>query len=219
LDRRQLERGQLGGRPRAAAQAHRVGRDGAGKWQAGPALAIVYTGVKNFVVGGVFQNPILFAGNSDRPAVSALAVTPTLTYTFPSGWFAGYIDYDLVFDWKASGTTIATVPLGVQGGKVIKLGGKPFSVSAEAGYNVIRPEGTATPRWMFGIEFTAILGNQREADRRSRSLSRQGVAKRQPTNLAIRRPSTVLFPHVAAAPRSRNDRRRPLRDPRRRIQL
>ena len=87
-----------------------------------------------------------------------MTVTPTLTYNWHSGWFAGYSDFDWTFNWKATGSSVATIPLGLQVGKVIHIGGQPFSFSAEVGYNVIRPEGTAVPQWMIGIEFTAILG-------------------------------------------------------------
>ena len=54
---------------------------GAGKWQAGPSFAAIYTGVENLAIGAILQNPISFAGDSSRPAVNNLIITPTFTTT------------------------------------------------------------------------------------------------------------------------------------------
>ena len=88
---------------------------GQGKWQAGPAVALIYTRVKNLTAGAVWQNPISFAGSADRPDVNNLIITPTLTYNLEDGWFAGLSDFDWEFDWENGGA--ATVLLGVQVGK------------------------------------------------------------------------------------------------------
>ena len=75
---------------------------GAGKWQAGPAAAVIYTGVKNLTAGAVFQNPISFAGDSGRAKVNELIIAPTLTYSLSKGWFAGLADYNWTFDWETA---------------------------------------------------------------------------------------------------------------------
>lgn len=126
---------------------------GQGKWQLGPAAAIMYTAVKNLQAGAVFQNPASIAGESSRADVNAMSITPTLTYNFRSGWFLGHSDFDFVFDWKQDGE--ATIPLGIQVGKVFSIGKDHFSFSAEAAYSVARPD--AFPRWLFGFELNWIL--------------------------------------------------------------
>jgi hypothetical protein len=126
---------------------------GQGKWQVGPAAAIMYTAVKHLQMGALFQNPISFAGDSGRESVNALFITPTLTYNLPGGWFGGYSDFDWIFDWENNGE--ATIPIGLQIGKVFTLGSVPFSFSLEGGYNVIRP--SDTPRWLVGFELNWIL--------------------------------------------------------------
>jgi hypothetical protein len=131
---------------------------GQGKWQAGPAVAVIYTGMENLTVGAVLQNPISFAGSASRPAVNALAITPTLTYNLPHGWFAGYSDFNWTFDWKDGGA--ATIPLGLQVGKVFKLGQVPVSLSVEAANNVVRPAGA--PEWLVCLEFTVIFKTFRD---------------------------------------------------------
>jgi hypothetical protein len=102
---------------------------GQGKWQAGPAFAVICTSVKNLTFGAVLQNPISYAGSSSRSDVNTLEITPTLTYNLPRGWFAGYSDFNWAFDWKQGGA--ATIPLGLQAGKIFRMGQVPVSFSIE----------------------------------------------------------------------------------------
>jgi hypothetical protein len=142
---------------------------GAGKWQAGPSFALIYTNVKNLNMGAVLQNPISFAGDSSREAVNNLIITPTFTYNVPdsvvpgywkSGWFAGLSDYNITFDWRNDGA--GTIPLGPQIGRVFHIGGKPFSASIEAGGLVKRPPNTRNPGLIIGIEFSVIFKGHRK---------------------------------------------------------
>lgn len=126
---------------------------GQGKWQAGPAAAFMVTAVKHLQMGAVFQNPISFAGDSSRDRVNALSITPTLTYNLPGGWFGGHSDFDWIIDWQNGGE--ATIPIGLQIGKVFALGSVPFSFSIEGAYNVRRASGE--PEWLVGIELNWIL--------------------------------------------------------------
>ncbi len=132
---------------------------GQGKWQAGPAVAVIYTGIRSLTVGVVAQNPISFAGSSSRPAVNSLLLTPTLTYNLPNGWFAGYSDFDWSFDWENGGA--ATIPVGVQAGKIFKLGRVPVSLSLEGAWLPLRPDGS--PEWLIGVEITVIFKTYRHA--------------------------------------------------------
>lgn len=133
---------------------------GQGKWQAGPAAAIMMTAVDHLQVGAVFQNPISFAGDSSRESVNALTITPTLTYNMPGGWFGGSSDFDWIFDWENDGA--ATIPLGIQLGKVFALGSMPFSFSVEGAYNVVRP--SDGPEWLVGFELNWILSRPSRPD-------------------------------------------------------
>lgn len=132
---------------------------GQGKWQAGPAVAAIYTGVKNLTLGVVAQNPISYAGSADRPAVSSFSLTPTLTYNLPHGWFAGFDDFDITFDWQNNGH--ATIPIGPQVGKIFTIGKVPVSLSLEGAWVPERPSGS--PEWLVGVEFTIIFKTVRPA--------------------------------------------------------
>ena len=128
---------------------------GDGKWQAGPAMALMYTRIKNLMAGAVVQNPMSFAGNSDRPGVNALIITPTLTYNLEDGWFVGLSDYDWEFDWKHGGD--ATFVLGPQFGRVFHIGHHAFSASIEVGGALAKPSTAPSPGWIFGFEFSPIF--------------------------------------------------------------
>lgn len=125
-----------------------------GKWQLGPAFGVILTTVPNLQFGLVFQNPISFAGPSERPAVNALSIQPTLTYNFPEGWFAGLSDFSFSFDWTDGGA--ATIPIGVQVGKVAKIGRRHFVLSAEGGKLLAVP-GAQDPEWIIGLEAAWII--------------------------------------------------------------
>ena len=126
---------------------------GAGKWQIGPAVALMYIGIPNLVFGAVFQNPISFAGNTSRADVNILTITPTITWTLSDGWFAGYCDFNWSFDWENNGQ--ATIPLGLQAGKVVSLNKLPISLSLEGGWMAAHPEDF--PEWLFGFECVLIF--------------------------------------------------------------
>jgi len=113
----------------------------------------MYTAVKHLQLGAVFENPVSFAGDSSRDSVNALSITPTLTYNLPHGWFGGYSDFDWTFDWKNNGGT--TIPVGLQVGKVFKLGSMPCSFSVEGAYVAVPP--SDAPEWVVGFEFNLIL--------------------------------------------------------------
>lgn len=128
---------------------------GAGKWQAGPAVALIYTNIENLTVGAVWQNPISYAGSPDRPDVNSLIITPTLTYNLKEGWFMGLSDYNWTFNWEDGGA--ATIPLGIQVGKVLSIGKQPFSASIEVGGAAVRPDDSPNPGLIIGFEFTPIF--------------------------------------------------------------
>lgn len=128
---------------------------GAGKWQAGPAVALIYTGTRNLTAGAVLQNPVSFAGDPGRPDVNELIINPTLTFNLTKGWFAGLSDFSWTFDWEDGGA--ATIPLGIQVGKIVRIGRQPLSVSVEAGRTAVRPDGTPDPGWILGFEFSPIF--------------------------------------------------------------
>jgi hypothetical protein len=147
---------------------------GSGKYQAGPAFALMYTGLRNFIVGAVVQNPVSFAGSPHRQAVNQMLVTPTATYTLAGGWFAGLSDYNWSWNWRQGGA--ATIPIGMQVGKVLKVGRQPFSLAVEAGGVAVKPAGSPRYGWILGFELSPIfsfhLGPHEKVRVRGKDLSK-----------------------------------------------
>jgi hypothetical protein len=127
---------------------------GNGRWEAGPAFGAIYTGIKNLSAGAIVQNPISYAG-SHRPNVNLMLISPTLTYNMRDGWFAGLADFNWAFDWTRSGA--ATIPLGVQLGKVVRIGKQPVSLSIEAGGTAARAANIPNPGWILGFELSPVF--------------------------------------------------------------
>ena len=126
-----------------------------GPWQLGPSVGIIYTGIENLVLGGVFQNPISLTAKSGQSS-NQLSFVPSITYTLPGGWFLSYPDFAWTVNWQDHGAV--SFPVGLQIGKIILIGKQPFSVNMEGGYNAVRPHnGTGVPRSIIGIEFTALF--------------------------------------------------------------
>ena len=128
---------------------------GAGKYQIGPSAALIYTGIKNLTLGAIVQNPISYAGSPNRPGVNQMIITPTFTFNLKDGWYVGMTDYNFSFNWENGGAP--TVPLGMQVGKVVRLGKQPISMSIEAGGAAARPAGTRNPGLILGFEVSPIF--------------------------------------------------------------
>jgi hypothetical protein len=127
---------------------------GSGKGEAGPAFGAFYTGIKNLTAGAIVQNPVSYAGSPQRPNVNQMLVTPTLTYNRAEGWFMGITDYNWAFDWTNSGA--ATITVGLQVGKVARLGKQPVGMAFEAAKTVAKPASALNPGWVFGFELSPI---------------------------------------------------------------
>lgn len=84
-----------------------------------------------------------------------MTIAPTLTYNIKNGWFAGLSVFNWNFDWEDGGA--ATIPLGVQVGKILRIGKQPVNLSVEVGRAVARPSRTPDPGWIIGIEFSPLF--------------------------------------------------------------
>ncbi len=123
---------------------------GTGKWAAGPTAALVY-------VDGPWLNGTLvshlwsFAGSSTREDVSLTQIEVKFSYQFSGGW---YIDTDpvMTYDWKAPSDQGWTIPVGLDVGKVFKIGNQGMSLQLGAYYNAMKPAGTAD--WFLQTQFT-----------------------------------------------------------------
>ncbi len=90
---------------------------GQGKWQVGPAAGFAFL-TKRWMMGAIFQNPISFAGDRDRPYANAMLLQPFVTYQIGQGWFVRS-QPQMVFDWR---TEAKVLPLDLGVGRTFKIG-------------------------------------------------------------------------------------------------
>jgi hypothetical protein len=124
---------------------------GAGKWQIGPAVSTMYYGIENWQVGFVWENTVSFAGDSSRDSVNTMNLQPIINYLY-GDWYIGIGDFNWTYDWKAHETFI---PLGLQVGKIMKLGEHRYNISAEFEWTAHHSKGAAVPDW--GIKLGIVL--------------------------------------------------------------
>jgi hypothetical protein len=122
---------------------------GSGKWQAGPAVAVVAP--KSWGLTAVLvQHQQSFAGEEDRPDVSLLTVQPIITYNLPQGWYlrsSGIWNFDFENDNHF-------IPVGLGIGKVWKVDERTTAnLFIEPQYTVWEDAGPGIPRWQIFVGF------------------------------------------------------------------
>jgi len=122
---------------------------GQGKWQAGPAAAVAFYPVK-WLVGVLIQNPVSFAGDSDRKDVSVMTVQPFVNYQFGNGWFVRS-QPQIVFNWRNGHQQL---PLDLGAGRVFKIGRQDISCFVEPFWNITH-DGPA-PKYGFTIGISLL---------------------------------------------------------------
>jgi len=126
---------------------------GAGKWAAGPTGALVYSDGPWF--NGVLASHLWsFAGDRARSEVNQTSFEVLLSYNFANG---SYIQFDPVstYDWSANGRNAWTVPVGMDVGKVFKIGSRAISVQLGAYDYVQRPQDAA--QWMIRTQIMLLF--------------------------------------------------------------
>jgi hypothetical protein len=124
---------------------------GTEKWGAGPsAVALTSRGPWLF---GVLANHIWsFAGDNDRADVNTTLIQPFINYNFPGGWFLTSSPI-ITANWEADSSETWTVPLGGGGGRLFFIGRQPVNVSAQAFYNVEKPDFAADWSLRLSVQF------------------------------------------------------------------
>lgn len=122
---------------------------GQGKWGAGPAAGVQWTGTQ-WTLGVVVLNIWSFAGDSNRPPVNEMQLTPTVNYTFrdnPNRYLS--FSPTITANWEASGDERWTVPVSLGIGQLFKFGHHSINVQGTTYYNVVAPPGSN--RWTLEV--------------------------------------------------------------------
>ena len=119
---------------------------GSSVWGLGPTAVVVHTGDK--IVAGILANQVWSLGGVETgpggKRYASMLLEPFVNYNFGHGWFMSSAPL-ITADWETRGRKW-TVPVGLVGGRIIKLGGKlPVKLSLGGYYNVVAPQYGA--RW------------------------------------------------------------------------
>jgi hypothetical protein len=124
---------------------------GAGKWDAGPTGALIYSEGPWFA--GVLATQLWSFAGGNRPAVNVTSLEVNGSYNFKSGW---YIQFDptMTYDWAAAFHDARTIPLGLDVGKAAKLGALALSFQLGAYHFVVHP--TDAAHWVVRAQITFL---------------------------------------------------------------
>jgi len=128
---------------------------GSNVWGLGPSFVVVK--LAGPIVAGILVNNIFsFGGTTGRGGTryNTFLFEPFFNYNFGGGWFVGTVPI-VTANWDTGGEKW-TLPVGVQAGRVIKLGGKlPVKLEMGAYYNALRPTGGGT--WQLLTEAALVF--------------------------------------------------------------
>jgi hypothetical protein len=121
---------------------------GSPAWGGGPTAVLVY--MKGPVVAGVLANNVWsLGGTTGRGGTkyNMFLTQPFMNYNFGEGWYVGTSPI-ITANWLMTGDQAWTLPVGANGGRVVKIGGKlPVNLSVGAYYNALRPQYGSTEQW------------------------------------------------------------------------
>jgi hypothetical protein len=121
-------------------------------WQVGPTAAFGYTG-KNFVTYVFPQQWFSVGGNG--PTTRHMLLYYAFVYAFQNGWSVG-TNPNMSVDWEAPSGKKVAFPVGLQVGKLRKLGVLPVKFDVQVQYYAVRPEVNG-PKWNLQLQLTPIL--------------------------------------------------------------
>jgi hypothetical protein len=115
---------------------------GQGKWGAGPAAGVQWTG-QQWTFGALINNTWSFAGDASRAAVNQMQLEPEINYNFQSNPNR-YLSFSptITANWQAGGNERWTVPISLGIGQLVKIGRQSVNFQATAFYNVAAPPGS-----------------------------------------------------------------------------
>jgi hypothetical protein len=128
-------------------------RLGSGKWQAGPAIAAIYTKIPKWQIGALVFNNWSYATNrSGKENVNKMAIQYIIIRHFEKGWYAGWGDLAMEFNWRNGKQNL---PLCAKVGKIVHIGKVPFNIFVQPFYTVAHDG--PTPEWGVKLNVTLLL--------------------------------------------------------------
>jgi len=121
------------------------------KWGAGP-TAVLLKQDSGWTYGALANHIWSFAGEDNRPDISATFLQPFLSFTTPTAWTYG-VNTESTYDWKSKQWT---VPINLTVSKVTKMGDQLISVGGGLRYWADGPDG-GPHGWGARLVFTLLF--------------------------------------------------------------
>ena len=128
-------------------------RLGSGKWQIGPTAGAIL-GAGKWQLAIIIQNPISFAGKSNRPDVNRLIWQPVAVYFLEKGWYLGLQGTPKSINWQNDAAL--TFPVSARIGKVFKLRKRYINLFVEPEYTAVHEE-EPVPEWSIQLGFNFLF--------------------------------------------------------------
>jgi hypothetical protein len=125
---------------------------GQGKWQLGPALGVLVE-FHQTQIGILAQNPISFAGRSQRPSQNYLLFQPFFYQHLGDGWFL-HANPQWTLDWLHH---IYAIPLNFGGGKIFSIGRQSFDIDLRLEAMAYENSPTYSPQFTIQLLFSILF--------------------------------------------------------------
>jgi len=125
---------------------------GTEKWSIGPS-AVALTIQGPWLYGALINNIWSFAGDDDRGDVNSMLIQPFVNYNMSDGWYLVSAPI-ITANWENPGDEW-TIPIGGGGGKIFRIGKQPMNASAQAYYNVEKPDNGAD--WQLRVQLQFLF--------------------------------------------------------------
>ena len=112
---------------------------GSDRWGLGPTFVILKLEKGSPWVYGFLVNNIWSAGSGAGGSYNNFLLQPFVNYNFEDGTYLSSSPV-LTANWKASGSNVWTVPLGIALGHIFHLGKLPVNCQIGGYYNVVKPD-------------------------------------------------------------------------------
>ena len=127
---------------------------GTGKWSAGP-MALAFHIGDEWIYGIVAQHWWSFAGDDDRDDVNLTDLQYVLRYRLTPTTNIGF-GPNIRINWEEDSNNRWSIPVGLGGDTLIKLGPLPVKVGLEAYYYVEKPDDFG-PEWQVRLIFVPVI--------------------------------------------------------------
>lgn len=129
---------------------------GQGKWQMGPTGVLGYLD-KNWVIAALVQQWWSYAGDSDRPKTSQMAIQYFVWRMLPGAWQVGTGSPTIDINWEAQDNDDkVNLPIGLAVGKTLIIGKLPIKIQLQGSYSVVN-EDTFGERWNIQLIITPVI--------------------------------------------------------------